>query len=64
MSYPSVFDPSGKVGNDYGIFGLPTTYIIAPDERIRYVVFGKIRLASFRTALEALLRSSPSETTG
>ena len=55
MSYPSVFDPSGGVGDEYGIFGLPTTYIIAPDDRIRFVVYGAIRPASFRAALESLL---------
>jgi hypothetical protein len=55
MSYPSVFDPSGKVGSEYGIFGLPTTYIIAQDNRIHYIVYGRIRPASFRIALESLL---------
>jgi cytochrome c biogenesis protein CcmG/thiol:disulfide interchange protein DsbE len=55
MSYPSVLDPDGSVGDAYGIFGLPTTYIIAPDGRIRYVVNGKIRVASFRAALESVL---------
>jgi cytochrome c biogenesis protein CcmG/thiol:disulfide interchange protein DsbE len=64
MGYPSVFDPSGRVGNDYGIFGLPTTYIIAPDDRIRYVVYGRINPASFRVALESLLKPTPSETAG
>ncbi len=58
MSYPSVFDPKGTVGDAYGIFGLPTTYIIGPDDRIRYVITGKLRVASFRAALESILRAT------
>jgi cytochrome c biogenesis protein CcmG/thiol:disulfide interchange protein DsbE len=57
-SYPSVFDPRGTVGDAYRIFGLPTTYIIAPDNRIRYVVYGKVRVGSFRTALDSVLRGT------
>jgi peroxiredoxin len=64
MSYPSVFDPSGKVGSEYGIFGLPTTYIIAQDNRVRYIVYGRIRPASFRIALESLLKPNVTETDG
>jgi cytochrome c biogenesis protein CcmG/thiol:disulfide interchange protein DsbE len=55
MTYPSVQDPNGKVGDAYGIFGLPTTYIIGADKRIRFAVYGKIQLASFRRALQSVL---------
>lgn len=64
MSYPSVFDPSGRVGSDYGIFGLPTTFIIATVDRIRYVVYGRIRPASFRIALESLLAPTSARAAG
>ena len=60
MSYPSVFDPSGEVGDAYGIFGLPATFVIAPDNRIRYVMNGKIQLTSLKAALEAVLRVTAS----
>jgi cytochrome c biogenesis protein CcmG, thiol:disulfide interchange protein DsbE len=58
MTYPSVQDPNGKVGDAYGIFGLPTTYIIAPDQRIRYAIYGKIHPPSFERALETTLTGS------
>jgi cytochrome c biogenesis protein CcmG, thiol:disulfide interchange protein DsbE len=61
MSYPSVFDPIGTIGDAYGIFGLPTTYIISSDHRIRYVVNGRIRASSLRVALESVLRTTSSK---
>lgn len=64
MSYPSVFDPNGTVGDAYGIFGLPTTFIIGSDNRIHYVVHGKIQLVSFTTALESVWRTEGSEGSG
>ncbi len=64
MSYPSVLDPNGTVGDAYKILGLPTTYIIGPNNHIRYVVIGKINVASFRVALESLLRTKASEVSG
>jgi cytochrome c biogenesis protein CcmG/thiol:disulfide interchange protein DsbE len=64
MSYPTVLDPNGTIGDAYGIFGLPTTYIISSDRRIRYVVNGRIRASSLRVALESALRTTPSEASG
>jgi cytochrome c biogenesis protein CcmG/thiol:disulfide interchange protein DsbE len=64
MSYPSVLDTDGRVGGDFGIFGLPTTYIIGPDTRIRYVVNGGIRATSFRVALESVAGTAGSEAAG
>jgi cytochrome c biogenesis protein CcmG/thiol:disulfide interchange protein DsbE len=61
MTYPSVFDPEGTVGDAYGIFGLPMTYIVGPGERIRYVVMGKIHVEAFRAALESMLRTTASQ---
>lgn len=55
MTYPSVQDPNGHVGDAYGIFGLPTTYIIAPDQRIRFAVYGKIDPSTFEHALQTVL---------
>src|SRR5205085_5451872 len=55
MSYPSVIDANGTLGSAFGIFGLPMTYIIGPDERIRYVVVGKVDPAPFRAALDSVL---------
>ena len=58
MGYPSVVDPHGTVGDAYRIFGLPMTFVIVPGQRIRYMVVGKIDVASFRATLESLLRTT------
>jgi peroxiredoxin len=55
MRYPSVIDPHGTLGDAYRIFGLPTTFIIGPGARIRYVVIGKIDVSSFRATLRSML---------
>lgn len=55
MTYPSVIDGNGRLGDDYGIFGLPTTFIIAPDGRIRFIVNGKLHLDTFTQALRSVL---------
>jgi cytochrome c biogenesis protein CcmG/thiol:disulfide interchange protein DsbE len=55
LTYPLVFDPNGGVGSAFGIFGLPTTFILGPDGRIHYVISGKLRVPSFTAALGSLL---------
>ena len=64
MTYPSVIDANGRVGDDYGIFGLPTTYIIGPDGRIRFVVNGRLHLDPFTQALRSVLGPATSGTGG
>jgi cytochrome c biogenesis protein CcmG/thiol:disulfide interchange protein DsbE len=53
--YPSVVDASGSLGDAFGIVGLPMTYIIGPDQRISYIVAGRLDPRSFRTALDSVL---------
>ena len=57
LAYPLVFDPDGDVGNAFGIVGLPTTFIVDPAGHIRYVISGKLRVASFTTALGSVLEA-------
>ncbi len=64
MDYPSGVDPNGSAGDAFGIVGLPTTFIIGPDGRIRYVVTGRIEPASFRAALDSVLGGAPGEDAG
>jgi cytochrome c biogenesis protein CcmG, thiol:disulfide interchange protein DsbE len=55
LPYPSVTDPHGSLGSAFGIAGLPTTFVIGADGRIRYVVTGRVDPPSFRTALDSVL---------
>lgn len=63
ITYPSVTDPNGRVGNDFRVVALPTTFIIGPDSRIRYTVLGRIHSGSFRVALDAVVRRAASSAT-
>jgi cytochrome c biogenesis protein CcmG/thiol:disulfide interchange protein DsbE len=61
MRYPSVRDPTGSVGDAFGIVGLPTTYVIDPGGRIRFVVVGRVRATSLGPALDSVLASARGE---
>jgi len=60
ITYPSVSDPSGSLVDGYGVFGLPTTYLIDPSGTIRYRFVGYTDEASLRTTLAEMLAESPS----
>ena len=39
-TFPVLRDAEGTVGNDYDLTGLPTTFVVGPDGRIRKVLRG------------------------
>ena len=53
ISYPSGYDPDGKVAEAYGLFGMPTTLFIGPDGTLLETHTGEIS----REDLERALRS-------
>jgi DsbE subfamily thiol:disulfide oxidoreductase len=61
LMYPIVSDSDGKVGDAFGIVGLPTTFIVDPGGRIRYVISGQLHVPSFTSALGSLLAPEASE---
>jgi cytochrome c biogenesis protein CcmG, thiol:disulfide interchange protein DsbE len=56
IEYPTVRDPNGRVGDAYGIFGLPTTFIVSSEGRIRYQITGALDVAAFTAELRTLTR--------
>ena len=50
-SYPVLRDPSGAVGNAYGLTGLPTTFVLDPSGNIVQTLPGPQTVASLRRAL-------------
>jgi peroxiredoxin len=40
MTFPVLLDRAGTVSDQYGIFGIPTTFFLDPDGIIRYVLVG------------------------
>lgn len=60
ITYPSVFDPSGSLADDYAFIGLPATYVIDRDGMIRYRFQGFLDGGTLRSSLDDVL----AETTG
>ena len=52
ISYPSAFDPDGKLAPRYGLFGLPATLVIGPDGRISHKFTGRIDAGRLREAID------------
>lgn len=55
ITYPSVFDPAGRLAADYGSFGLPSTFVIDGSQRIRVRFTGYVTSEQLRRILDQLL---------
>lgn len=55
LTYPSVFDPTGELADEYGLIGLPTTFVIDERGRIRWMFTGKVDRAGLREALDDVM---------
>jgi cytochrome c biogenesis protein CcmG/thiol:disulfide interchange protein DsbE len=55
LDYPSGFDPFGRLANDFGLYAMPTTFLIDPDGLIRYRFVGYADEAELRAAIDDLL---------
>jgi len=52
----SIFDVDGKVGIDYGVYGVPETFIIDKQGVVRYKQIGPLTPEVLRDRIEPLLR--------
>lgn len=57
-------DSSGRTGIDFGVYGVPETYVITPDGRIAYRHVGPLSEQTIRDKLLPLLKPSPSTPQG
>jgi cytochrome c biogenesis protein CcmG, thiol:disulfide interchange protein DsbE len=55
LSFPNAPDPDGRVSVDYGVYGVPETFFIDRDGRIRAKHVGAVTEEVFRTHVERLL---------
>jgi len=58
LSFPNAPDPKGKVSIDYGVYGVPETFVIDKQGRIRDKKVGAVTEAYLRAKIEALLEES------
>jgi cytochrome c biogenesis protein CcmG, thiol:disulfide interchange protein DsbE len=52
----SLFDPDGRIGLDYGVYGVPETFIIDRQGIVRYKHIGPLTPEVLRDRVEPLLR--------
>lgn len=55
-SYPSVRDPRGSVGIEWGVYGVPETYFIRGDGTLSHKHNGEINMETLETQIQALLQ--------
>ena len=51
-----VFDPNGRIGIDYGVYGVPETYVIDRQGVIRYKQIGPLTADVVHKKIESLVR--------
>jgi len=64
LTYPSVSDTSGSLGDDYGLLGLPATFVIDEQGTMRFRFAGYVTESVLKQALEDVLGASPSPSQG
>jgi len=55
LTFPSVKDPRGSIGIDWGVFGLPETFFIRADGTLNYKHTGEITTDILEEQIRALL---------
>jgi cytochrome c biogenesis protein CcmG/thiol:disulfide interchange protein DsbE len=55
VNYPIVNDPSGTVYINYGVVGVPETYVVTPDGRIKQKIVGPVDKNQLAATLEEIL---------
>jgi cytochrome c biogenesis protein CcmG, thiol:disulfide interchange protein DsbE len=55
LTFPNAPDPKGKVSIDYGVYGVPETFVIDKQGRIRDKKVGAVTKAYLRATIEPLL---------
>ena len=63
QSYPSVTDDGSRTAIDFGLYGVPETFIIDPAGRIAYKHIGPITTSVLRTWIDSLLPLAATDTT-
>ena len=56
-----VFDPNGRIGIDYGVYGVPETYVIDKKGIIRYKRIGPVTPEIVQKKIEPLVRELSGE---
>ena len=61
QSYPAVMDEAAHTAIDYGVYGVPETFIVDATGRIAYKHVGPISAVVLRQWIDSLLKSAPAK---
>lgn len=59
ITYPSAFDPKGELATEYGLIGIPTTFVIDGEGRMRYRFLGKVDAPLLEAAIDRVIQETP-----
>lgn len=59
QAYPSLLDPRTRTAIDYGLYGVPETFLVTGDGRVVYKHIGPIPQGLLTQKLDSLLRAGP-----
>jgi cytochrome c biogenesis protein CcmG/thiol:disulfide interchange protein DsbE len=59
FSFPNGSDPKGKISIDYGVYGIPETFLIDKEGRIAYKHIGAINAETLPAQIKELLERAP-----
>ena len=55
QAYPALLDPEARTAIDYGLYGVPETFIIGTDGKVRHKIIGPATEGELRSRIDALL---------
>lgn len=59
--WPQIVDPDGRIAIDYGVYGVPETFLVDAAGIIRAKVVGRIDESTLRTWIDDALAAMPSQ---
>ena len=54
LTYPQAFDPGGRAAIDFGVFGVPETYVIAADGTVMAKLLGAVDAATLERVVASV----------
>jgi cytochrome c biogenesis protein CcmG/thiol:disulfide interchange protein DsbE len=62
QTYPSVNDPDARTAIDYGIYGVPETFVVDPSGRVVHKEISVVSAETMTHVLDSLLAAAPQRT--
>jgi cytochrome c biogenesis protein CcmG/thiol:disulfide interchange protein DsbE len=64
QTYPALIDKGSRTAIDYGLYGVPETFVIGRDGKVAHKQIGPLTMSGLASLLEPLLADQPPEQEG